>query len=77
MMDDCANLISVQKSIDSGSNESFFLVCPSPGSRSMSLVGKQELFNVKNMLFISNDALLVQFNNGRMIVLKVFGQIVE
>ena len=75
MMEDNSNIISVQKVV--GSEESAFLVYPSPGQRSMSLVGKQELFNVKTMIFVSNDTLAIQFNNGKIVFLSVYGTVRE
>ena len=74
MMDDCGNMISVQQK---DYNEFCFFVCPSPGDRLLSLVGKQQLFSVQEIMFISNDSLLIFFKNGKVVTVKTQGAIIE
>ena len=54
-----------------------FVVKPSPGSRKSDIVGFQQINEMQDMLFVSNQHILVRFNGGKTVTLRSNGAIVH
>ena len=54
-----------------------FVVKPSPGSRKSDIVGFQQIAEIREMLFVSNQHILVRFNGGKTVTLRSNGAIVH
>ena len=54
-----------------------FVVKPAPGSRKLNVVGFQQLHEIKQMLFVSNNHVLMKFRGGKTVTLLSNGCIVH
>ena len=50
---------------------------PSPGTRALNTVSYQQIFEIEQMLFITNEHVLVQFKFGKIVVFNVNGKVVQ
>ena len=53
------------------------MVKPAPGSRKLNVVGFQQLHEIKQMLFVSNNHVLMKFRGGKTVTLLSNGCIVH
>ena len=54
-----------------------FVVKPAPGSRKLNIVGYQQLHEIEQMLFVSNNHVLMKFRGGKTVTLLSNGCIVH
>jgi hypothetical protein len=54
-----------------------FLVKPATGSRKISIVGFQQLYEIEQMLFVSNVHILLKFRGGKTVTLLSNGCIIH
>ena len=52
------------------------MVKPSPGTRALNTVSYQQIFEIEQMLFITNEHVLVQFRFGKIVIFNVNGKVV-
>ena len=53
-----------------------FLVKPSPGTKYLSTVSYQQVFEIKDMCFVTNEHIMVKFDFGLITIWKANGQLV-
>ena len=53
-----------------------FLVKPSPGSRSLNTVSYQHMYEIEEVLFVTNNHVLVKFRFGKIVTFRANGNIV-
>ncbi len=60
-----------------GHREFCFVVKPAPGSRKINIVGYQQLHEIDQMLFVSNNHVLMKFKGGKAVTLLSNGCIIH
>ena len=68
------NLIAVGQK---NHKEFCFVVKPSPGSRKSDIMGFQQISEIDDMLFVSNQHILVRFKGNKTVTLQSNGAIVH
>ena len=53
------------------------MVKPAPGSRRVNIVGYQQLHEIEQMLFVSNNHVLLKFRGGKAVTLLSNGSIIS
>ena len=68
------NMITVAQR---NNREFCFVTKPAPGSRKVSIVGFQQLFEIEQMHFVSNTHILIKFRGGKTVTLLANGSILH
>ena len=52
-----------------------FVINPAPGSRRVNIVGYQQLYEIEQMLFVTNTHVLLKLRGGKAVTLMLNGSI--
>ena len=52
-----------------------FIVGPAPGSRRINIVGYHQLYEIENMLFVSNVHILIKLRGGKAVTIMLNGSV--